>query len=111
MSLWEDEARQTVLQGRASLERMADSLANSHRVAIETEEIGTSVAAELGEQRESLLRSKRRLEDTEQVLNQSRSVIRRMTLHVLTNKIILIIIILLEMGILGATVYLKHFKR
>ncbi|GLG94731.1 Uncharacterized protein GBIM_01872 [Gryllus bimaculatus] len=107
---WEDEARRTVLDSHAALGRMQQSIANSHRVAIETEEIGTEVVSELEQQRETLLRSKQRLENTSDVLDHSRSVMRKMTWNVLTNKLILILIIILEIGILSCTVYLKFFK-
>jgi hypothetical protein len=58
MSNWSDQQnRQAVLEGRRILERTTASLARSNQVAIETEQVGTEVLGELGEQRETLLRS------------------------------------------------------
>jgi vesicle transport through interaction with t-SNAREs protein 1 len=104
---WEDETRHTVLEGHAALERTAESLARSQRTAVETEQVAEEVVSELSAQRETLLRSKQRLEDTDHELSQTRVLLRKMTLSVLTNKIILIVIILLEIFILAAVCYMK----
>lgn len=106
----EDDLRRTVLEGRSVLERTSQSLARSQAVAAETENLGEEVISELGQQRETLLRTKRRLADTDEGLAQSHSLLRKMTLQVLTNKIILVVLILLETAILGAVVYLRFFK-
>lgn len=108
---WEAEHRRTLLASRATLERSAGSVARSQQVAADTEQIGTEVVTELGTQRETLLRAKRRLSQTDQELTKTQKIIRTMTKRVLTNKFILIIIIVLEIGILAATVYLKFFKK
>lgn len=106
---WEDETRRTVLEGHAALERTAESLARSQRTAVETEQVGEEVVSELSAQRQTLLRSKQRLADTDHELSQTRVLLRKMTLSVLTNKIILIVIILLETFILAAICYIKFF--
>jgi vesicle transport through interaction with t-SNAREs protein 1 len=44
MDYYDEEAnRRRVLEGRVILERTSDSLARSHQVALETEQIGTEV--------------------------------------------------------------------
>ncbi|XP_015519438.1 vesicle transport through interaction with t-SNAREs homolog 1B [Neodiprion pinetum] len=108
---WEAQHRQTLLESRATLERSASSVARSQRIAAETEQVGTEVVAELGEQRETLLRAKRRLSQTDQELTKTQKVLRTMTRRVLTNKFILVLIIILEVGILAAVVYLKFFRK
>lgn len=40
---WDNVNRRTVLEGVSALERTSDSLARSHQIAIETEEVGTTV--------------------------------------------------------------------
>lgn len=62
---------------------------------------------ELGEQRESLLRTTRRLEDADQELSKSRIIIRKLSREVVYNKIVLILIIILEVAILIALLVLK----
>nr|CAD7589702.1 unnamed protein product [Timema genevievae] len=108
---WEDDPRRIVNDGRAILERTGESLARSHHTAIETEEIGTAVISELGDQRETLLRTKQRLAETNEGLSRSHIIMRKMAWNVLYNKLILVLIILLELGILAAVVYLKFFKK
>ena len=105
--MWDDQARRTVAEGHAALERTADSLARSHRTAIETEQLGEEVVSELSAQRETLLRSKNRLTDTDEELSKTHALLRKMALGVMTNKIILIVIIVLELAILGAVCYIK----
>lgn len=107
---WESENRRTLLEGRAALERTAQSVARSQRVAVETDQIGAEVISELSGQRETLLRAKGRLSQTDEELDRVRRVLKVMRVKVLTNKFALITIILLEIAILGITVYLKFFK-
>ncbi|KAH8292540.1 hypothetical protein KR054_011593 [Drosophila jambulina] len=89
------------------LQRTTESIQRSNQIAIETENMGVEVLGELGEQRESLLRTTRRLEDADQDLSKSRAIIRKLSREVLYNKIILILIILLEVGILIGLLVLK----
>ncbi|KAM0727192.1 Vesicle transport through interaction with t-SNAREs-like protein 1B [Formica fusca] len=108
---WESEHRRVLLGGNAVLERSAQSVARSQAVAAENEQIGTEVISELGEQRERLLRAKRRLSQTDEELNRTRKILNAMRVKVLTNKAVLILIILLELIILGITIYLKFFHK
>lgn len=108
------------------LQRTSESIQRSNQVAHETETIGAGVSiqlpcylyswliffgfqvlGELGEQRETLLRSARRLDDADQELSKSRAIIRKLGREVLYNKIILIFIIILELAILVGLLVLK----
>lgn len=104
---WDDHNRQTVLEGRQILERTSASLARSNQVAIETENIGTEVINELGEQRETLLRSKRRLDNANENLTKSRVILNAMKRNVMYNKLVLILIIICELVILGGLLFMK----
>lgn len=110
-NIQDDPVRRTVLEGHAALERTADSLARSQAIAAETETLGGEVIAELGEQRESLLRSKRRLAETDEELARSRSLMHKIACHAIQNKAILIVLILLESAILSSIVYIKWFRK
>lgn len=103
----ENTQRTQLMQGTASLTRASDSLARSHQVAAETDEIGNQIIDELGTQRESLLRTKSRLTETDENLSRSRKILNKMARSVLTNKLLLVIIILLELAILGGVLYWK----
>uniref|UniRef100_A0A6M2DC99 Putative vesicle transport through interaction n=1 Tax=Xenopsylla cheopis TaxID=163159 RepID=A0A6M2DC99_XENCH len=107
---WDARNRRTVLEGVSALERTSDSLARSHQLAIETEEVGTTIITELGEQRETLLRSKSRLVRTDEELSKTQKVLKSIKTNVLMNKLILVILIVLESAILAALVYLKFFR-
>ncbi|KAF2881178.1 hypothetical protein ILUMI_25003 [Ignelater luminosus] len=107
---WESRNRQVALEGRAVLERTGESIARSNQIAIETETVGTEVLSELGDQRETLLRAKNRLTNADEQLDNSKNILRQMGRNVLYNKLILILIIVLEIAILGTVSYLKFFK-
>ncbi|CAD6993272.1 vesicle transport through interaction with t-SNAREs homolog 1A [Ceratitis capitata] len=92
------------------LERSAASIQRSNQVAIETEQIGTEVLSELSEQRESLLRSTRRLQDADVDIVRSGSIIRKLRREVLYNKLILVIIIFLEICILAGLIVIKFVR-
>ncbi|XP_076268909.1 vesicle transport through interaction with t-SNAREs 1b [Rhynchophorus ferrugineus] len=108
---WEAHNRQVVLEGTQILERTGQSLARSNQIAIETEQIGQEVISELGQQRESLLRTRDRLDDANTNLDNTKAILKRMGRNVIYNKVILISIILLEVLILILLVYNKFFKR
>ena len=50
-----------LLQGTESLNRASQSIERSHQIAAETDQIGTDIIEELGEQREQLERTKGRV--------------------------------------------------
>lgn len=107
---WQDHNRRMVLEGRQILERTSASLARSNQVAIETENIGTEVISELDEQRESLLRSQRRLDEANADLTKSSVLLRAMQRNVFYNKLTLILIIILELFCLVGIIILKVKK-
>ena len=108
---WEAHNRRLVLEGRQILERTSASLARSNQAAIEAEHVGTEVISELDSQRETLLRSQRRLEDTNADLSRSNAILRAMKRNVLYNKIILILIIILEALCLAGLIFVKFTRK
>ncbi|XP_053553816.1 vesicle transport through interaction with t-SNAREs homolog 1B [Bombina bombina] len=103
--------RNLLLQGTESLNRATDSIARSHQIAAETDAIGSDIIEELGGQREQLERTKGRLMDTSENLSRSRKILRSMSRKIVTNKLLLSVIILLELAILGGLVYYKFFRK
>ncbi|XP_068049288.1 vesicle transport through interaction with t-SNAREs homolog 1B [Anomalospiza imberbis] len=103
--------RVLLLQGTDSLNRASESIERSHRIAAETDQIGTDIIEELGEQREQLERTKSRLVNTSENLSKSRKILRSMSRRITTNKLLLSIIIILELAILGGVVYFKFFRK
>ncbi|KAJ7379939.1 Vesicle transport through interaction with t-SNAREs 1B [Desmophyllum pertusum] len=100
-----------VRQGTDTLNRATESIARSTRVAVETEQIGDEIIDELGDQRESLVRTRDRLKDVDQDLSKSKRILNSMAIRIATNKLILLCIIIVELAILGAVVYIKFFKK
>ncbi|XP_036324251.1 vesicle transport through interaction with t-SNAREs homolog 1A [Rhagoletis pomonella] len=92
------------------LERSSASIQRSNQVAIETEQIGTEVLTELNEQRESLLRSSRRLQDADADIVQSRNIIRKLRRELLYNKLVLVLIIILEICVLAGLIVIKFVR-
>ena len=57
----EASQRARLVQGTQSLNRATESVARSHQVAAETDDIGTEILGELGRQRDVLVRTKGRV--------------------------------------------------
>lgn len=102
--------RSLLLQGTQSLNNATQSIQRSQQIANETEQIGSDIIEELGEQREQLDRTRNRLVNTGENLSRSRKILRSMSRRLMTNKLLLAVIILMELAILGAVVYLKFFR-
>uniref|UniRef100_A0A3P9NVW7 Vesicle transport through interaction with t-SNAREs 1B n=1 Tax=Poecilia reticulata TaxID=8081 RepID=A0A3P9NVW7_POERE len=101
--------RALLLQGTEYLNNASQSIERSQRVAAETDQIGTDIIEELGEQREQLDRTRDRLMNTGE--NLSRITPHQRHSFLMTNKLLLAVIILMELGILGAVIYLKFFRK
>ena len=103
--------RTLLLQGTASLNWATQSTERSHCIAAETDQTGSEIIEELGEQRDQLERSKCRLVNTSENLSKSWKILCSMSRKVTTNKLLISIVVLLELAILGGLVYYKFFRR
>lgn len=108
---WDDHNRRRVLEAQQILERTSASIARSNQVAIETETIGTEVVTELDDQRTSLLRSQRRLDDANADLTKTSVILRAMKRNVFYNKLTLIMIIVLEVVCLVGMIFIKVIRK
>lgn len=108
---WDDHNRRRVLEAQQILERTSASIARSNQVAIETETIGTEVVSELDDQRTSLLRSQRRLDDANADLSKTSAILRAMRRNVFYNKLTLIMIIVLEVVCLVGMIFIKVVRK
>uniref|UniRef100_H2SE22 Vesicle transport through interaction with t-SNAREs 1B n=1 Tax=Takifugu rubripes TaxID=31033 RepID=H2SE22_TAKRU len=107
---YQQSQRALLLQGSESLNTASQSIERSQRIATETEQIGNDIIEELGGQREQLDRTRDRLVNTGENLSRSRKILRSMSRRLVTNKLLLAVIIVMELAILGAVVYLKFFR-
>lgn len=103
--------RGRLLQMNETIDRTTDTVYRTQQIAAETDQVGIAVVDELGTQRESLIRTKERLIDTDVNLTRSRKILRSMYRRVMTNKLILVVIIILEIGILAGVVWYRFFKK
>ncbi|KAH9513765.1 Vesicle transport through interaction with t-SNAREs 1B [Bulinus truncatus] len=106
----ETSNRAKLLQGHQSLQRATDSIARSHQIAAETDQIGTDIIDELGQQRETLVRTRDRLSETDANLHKSRQILKGMIRRLMTDKMILAIFIIIELACLGGVIYWKFFS-
>ncbi|GFO27430.1 vesicle transport through interaction with t-snares homolog 1b-like [Plakobranchus ocellatus] len=106
----ESSNRAKLFQGHQSLQRTSESIARSHQIAAETDQIGVEIIDELGQQRETILRTRDRLEETDVNLGRSRGILKSMARRMATDKLILALIILVELAILGGLTYWKFFS-
>ncbi|VFV26496.1 vesicle transport through [Lynx pardinus] len=109
--LHQESQRALLLQGTDSLNQATQSTECSYRIATETDQIGSEIIEELGEQCDPLERTKSRLVNTSENLSKSRKILRSMSRKVTTNKLLLSIVILLDLTILVGLVYCKFFHR
>ncbi|XP_033110217.1 vesicle transport through interaction with t-SNAREs homolog 1B-like, partial [Anneissia japonica] len=89
--------RTRLIQGTESLNRASGSLDRTHRIAAETDEIGVGIIEELGGQKDQLLSTRDKLDNMDANLGRSRRILNSMARRVMTNKMILMSIILAEL--------------
>ncbi|XP_050423554.1 vesicle transport through interaction with t-SNAREs homolog 1B [Adelges cooleyi] len=92
------------------LMRTNDRLIGIKSVALETEEIGTAIVQELGEQRHTLSGARDRLDNIENSRQSSHRYISAINRHVFQDKLLLILIIIVESCSLIGLIYLKFIK-
>jgi len=107
----QDQHRQQVLAGTQILDRTGESLFRAQQVALETDAVGGEIINDLGTQREALERTRTRLIESDLELGRARRVVKKMYLNVFSNKIILIVIILIEICILCGVIYWKYGRK
>ncbi|CAF1427427.1 unnamed protein product [Adineta steineri] len=105
------QQRDLLLRGHASLVRTDEALKVSRQTAHETEQLGQEIMSDLTTQRESLLRTQGKLNEGNEHLKAGRKTLRLMYSRVIMNKVLLITIILVELGILGGVIYWKFFSK
>lgn len=97
--------RNRLISSSRALERTNDSLARSQQLMEETEQIGIEVASDVKSQGEQLRSTRDRLQDANQQLSLSSRIIGRMSRRQITNRIILILVILIMLAVIGVILY------
>jgi len=104
------DQRQNLLSGTERLDQTSDRLNNTHRVALQSEQIGAGILGDLSHQRQQLLSADNRLGAVDDNVKRSRVILTGMARRVATNKLILGVIIILLIGANALAVYLRWFK-
>ena len=102
--------RQEAEHGQRLLDQAGRSIARSTAVALESEQVGSEIVTDLGTQRETLVRARARLQETDAELGRSRRAVRRLYFGLVKNKAALILVIVVEVLILAGLVYYKFFS-
>ncbi|XP_028138811.1 vesicle transport through interaction with t-SNAREs homolog 1A [Diabrotica virgifera virgifera] len=83
------DQKQRLLDNSEKLERTSKKLEEGYRVIVETEEIGIDVLKNLGEQKESIQRSRQRLREADEELGRSGRLMNSMIMRTLQQKVVM----------------------
>ncbi|KAI8343243.1 snare region anchored in the vesicle membrane C-terminus-domain-containing protein [Chlamydoabsidia padenii] len=103
------DQRQRLLNGTDRLGESSRRLEASHRLALETENIGVNILGTLKGQRETLLRTRDTLGEADSYIDKSSRTLKVMARRMATNKIIIGVIILLLVAIIILVIWSKLF--
>lgn len=92
------------------LSSVDSALDRTSRALADTELLGQLTSAQLMIQRESFLRQRAQLSQTDEYLKRTKNLLQRMQFRLVTDKIVQGIIIMVELAAIGAIVYLKYYK-
>eukprot|EP01107_Rhizomastix_libera_P003393 TRINITY_DN1600_c0_g1_i1.p1 TRINITY_DN1600_c0_g1~~TRINITY_DN1600_c0_g1_i1.p1 ORF type:complete len:223 (-),score=38.82 TRINITY_DN1600_c0_g1_i1:510-1178(-) len=102
-----DKQRSKILQTSNMLEDQNDRLNNTHRVALETEEIGSSVLTGLGKQRGQLEHARDMTIDVDNSVTKADGVLKSMSRRIVTDTLIQILINVVLVAIIGLIIFVK----
>jgi len=107
----EIDQRTHLLAGTEKVDQTGERLQSAHRIAIETEQIGASALQNLGSQRQTLESARDNLHGINDKVTQSRTILSAMGRRVITNKLILLFIIVLLLVAIGLIAYFKWIRK
>lgn len=97
-------------ENRQVLLRSNNRLNNIKSIAIETGDIGAAIVQELGEQRQTLSGARDRLEDIDSTRQASHRYVSAINRHVFQDRLLLMLIIVIEACTLIGLVYIKYIR-
>mmetsp|Transcript_14501 Transcript_14501/g.24803 ORF Transcript_14501/g.24803 Transcript_14501/m.24803 type:complete len:249 (+) Transcript_14501:3-749(+) len=101
------DQRTSLLNDRRTLQDGSDRLQNARAISERTEQIGADVLTNLDSQRNQLIRADDALSNVDGDLSRSRRILRAMDRRVMTNKLVLVCIIIALMGLIVLIIYLR----
>jgi len=103
----EIDQRRRLVDNTQKIDDGTSRLHNAHRIAIETEDIGTGALTALHGQKDQLVRTRDNLGLIDDNMTRSRRILTSMSRRIVTNKIILLCIIGVLLLAIGLVVYFK----
>jgi len=100
-----------MLQSHQTLDDTSERLARIHKTSLQNEEIGHDIKDALAEDREVLERARRKVRSVNENIDSSRRILSGMAVRLVTNKIILCVIILIELLGIALIVYVKWIHK
>jgi len=105
-----DDQSQQLIDNTERLERGNRRLEAGYKIAIETEELGSSILTDLNHQRETLQKTRSRLRETDEDLGRSGRVLNRMIVRIIQNRLIILGLVLLILVVAIIGVYFASRK-
>ncbi|EDQ89793.1 uncharacterized protein MONBRDRAFT_7715 [Monosiga brevicollis MX1] len=105
-----ENARQALVSNTERLDRTSQRLQDGHRVALETQEVAVSIMDNLHEQRETIERSRGRVQNVDSELSFSNRVLNGMIARAKRNKVVAFLIITIALALIIVIIYLIATK-
>lgn len=106
-----EDQRARLLDNTETLERGSRKLDHGYRVILETEEMGAQILNDLHDQRETIQKSRGRLQETNVNLGKSSRVLSGMLKRIIQNRILLVAICLFIILVIGLAIYFTVRKK
>jgi vesicle transport through interaction with t-SNAREs protein 1 len=105
------DQRSRLLAADKRLEDSNNRLQNSKKTVANVESMGTEVLGTLGQQRKQLEKTKDHLDSTDAAIGRSSKLIKTMARRTITNKLIILLVIFMLLGVIGIIIYFKWLKK
>lgn len=103
--------REQLLSATDRVRATGDRIKQGKQVLLETEELGVSILQDLHKQRETIIHARENLHEADDNVGRARRVLTTMSRRAVTNKLIMVAIILLLLGSIGLVVYFKFINK
>ncbi|XP_065834122.1 vesicle transport through interaction with t-SNAREs homolog 1A-like isoform X1 [Oscarella lobularis] len=97
--------RAKLLDNTETLNKGSRRLEEGYKMALETEQIGAQIMDDLSRDRETIIRARERLKDTDGNLSKSSRVLRNMMRRVVQNRVVVAIIVLVLLAVIIVGIY------
>ncbi|XP_065834123.1 vesicle transport through interaction with t-SNAREs homolog 1A-like isoform X2 [Oscarella lobularis] len=100
-----EDQRAKLLDNTETLNKGSRRLEEGYKMALETEQIGAQIMDDLSRDRETIIRARERLKDTDGNLSKSSRVLRNMMRRVVQNRVVVAIIVLVLLAVIIVGIY------